>query len=119
MLIERRLRAHRIRRRYDKVMRVSGKVGTYGAAVLAVTGAVVYHLGGVELYRLGWPLCLLGLTMVMAGAGFACEGEAPTVQAYAEGDSDEMPGVARLVNGALAAIGGVLLCTIGIQVWIA
>lgn len=119
MLIERRLRAHRIRRRYDKAMRVCGNVGIYGAAVLAVAGAVAYHFGAQELYYLGWPLCLLGLMLVMAGAGFACSGEAPTVQAYAEGDSDEMPGVARLINGAVAALGGTLLFMMGVQLWIA
>jgi hypothetical protein len=110
-----RLRMHRIRHAAEKVLRFARTAGIIGVALIALGGVIADPLGLPNPFTMTWSMILGGVFLFMAGAGFALSGEAPTVREYAEGKTEEMPGIAKLLQGLLAAAGGMLLFVVGFQ----
>lgn len=110
-----RLRLHRVRRVYNRILRGAYAAGAVGIGAVVLCGMLGPHWGLHIHLEHGWGLALLGLCLLLAGAGHALSGDAPTVQEYAEGDSDAMPASARLFSGLLASAGGVLMALIGLS----
>lgn len=108
-----RLRKHKIRRYSESLLRVCGKVGILGAVMEVVGSKMAESLGAPDIFSMGWPLLLLGALLFMGGVGFALAGEAPTLRDYAEGESEEMPAVGKLLSGLLACSGGIMIAAVG------
>jgi len=109
-----RLRLHKIRRLSESFLRVAGKVGILGAGLVAVGMSLANYLGASEIRTIGWPLLLLGGLLFLGGLGFALAGEATTVRAYAEGDTEEIPSIGKLFSGLAASAGGMAALVIAI-----
>lgn len=114
-----RLRLHRMRRGYYRALRWAYAAGAIGMGAVMLCGMVGPHWGLHVHLEHGWPLALLGLCLLLAGAGHALSGEAPTVQEYAEGESDAMPASARMFSGLLASVGGVIMALMGLSTFMA
>src|SRR5690606_25223449 len=97
-----RLRLHRLRRLAANMLRLARAFGVAGAGVIALGGILAPPLGLPNPFDMGWSMLLLGLCLMVGGVGYALSGEAPTVQSYAEGDTEEMPGLIKLISGLVA-----------------
>ncbi len=51
----------------------------------------------------------------MGGLGFALAGEATTVRTYAEGETEEMPAIGKMLSGLAASAGGITTIVIGVM----
>ncbi|HEY3364786.1 MAG TPA: hypothetical protein VGK74_07040 [Symbiobacteriaceae bacterium] len=103
------LRRHRIERFQDRALRLMGKVGMWGMGLVLAVSVV-----RPALLEQGAMQAAMGLCLVLGGAGFAMSGKGTTVREYAEGDSEDLPDVAKLCGGFMAALGGMSLIVLGL-----
>lgn len=108
-----RLQMHKLRRAQERLLRFLRSAGLACGALLAILFAFAGLIGYERLMNHGGVLVLLGLSLLLGGAGHALSGEAPTVQEYAEEETDEMPGITKLFSGLVASVGGGLMLMIG------
>lgn len=108
-----RLRMHKVRRAQERFFGFLRRVGLACGALLAVLFAFAGPLGYERLMDHGGVLVLLGLSLLLGGAGHALSGDAPSVREYVEEETEEMPGVTKLFSGLVASAGGVLMLMIG------
>lgn len=108
-----RLRMHRIRRTAERLLVWSRNLGLAGAGIIALGGIIAPPLGLPDPFSMAWSKILLGLCLLVGGTGYALAGESHSVRDYLEGETEEMPAMAKLVSGLLASAGGLLLFAIG------
>lgn len=109
-----RLRMHRIRRFYNKVLRWALAVGAAGMVLFTLSGLAHQHFRQGHDGVHGWMLAGLGGSVLLAGIGHALGGAAPTLQEYADEATEELPGISKLFSGLLASCGGVAIVATGI-----
>ncbi len=109
-----RLRMHRLRRLYGRLLLLLRKVGIGGAVIVAAGWTAAMHLGLQGRFGDGWIFIAMGGFLLLGGIGHALAGDAPGIKAYAEGETEEMPGIVKLFSGLMASSGGVLLAMMGI-----
>lgn len=110
-----RLRMHRIRRWSESFLRVAGKVGILGSGLMAVGMTLAGYLGSDGIQTVGWPLLLLGGLLFLGGLGFALAGEVTTVREYAEGETEDMPTIGKVLGGLAASAGGIATVVVGVM----
>lgn len=113
-----RLKMHRARAMQNKFLRIAEKLGLIGTGAITVVMVVAqqFHLSSVA--AAAWQLLLMGGFLALGGLGFALAGDPPTVREYAEGESDEMPALGKLLSGLVACAGGVAVCMIAVtRIW--
>ncbi len=110
-----RLRMHRIRRAYGRAIGFSLASGVIGAALMTVYSILHDHIKHGHSGTHGWILAALGFSLCLAGVGYALHGEAPSVREYAEGESEAMPGISKLLSGLTACGGGMAMFAIGMM----
>lgn len=110
-----RLKMHRARAMQNKFLRIAEKVGLIGTAAIAVVMVVAHELHFESVALAAWQLLLMGGFLALGGLGFALAGDPPTVQEYAEGESEEMPGIGKMFSGLIACAGGLAVCMVAVS----
>lgn len=106
---------HRVRRIYAKALAFALASGVVGGVLMTVYSILHDHIEHGHSGTHGWILAALGLCIFAAGAGYALGGNAPTVREYAEGQSEEMPAITKLLSGLTASGGGIAMLAIGLM----
>lgn len=103
-----RLRLHQVRKLQERALRWMSRIGMVG-----MLGTLVLQVIVPSVMNRGAMLLAIGLSVLMFSIAYAL-GEGPSLREYAEGDSDEIPGIAKLLSGLVASVSGVALIMVGI-----
>lgn len=103
-----RMYLYRVGRSYERWLKLLTGVGLGGLVLTMLLFSLLPGLGQ------DWQMVFMGLCLILAGAGHALQGEGVTVEAYATGESEEMPTVGKVISGLMASAGGLLIGMIGL-----
>ncbi len=104
-----RMWLYRVGRGYERWLKILTGAGFVG---LLLTG-LLYNL--VPEAGRDWQMVFMGICLIVAGMGHALLGEGATLEAYATGETEEMPAITKLLNGLLASAGGLMITMLGLS----
>lgn len=103
-----RLWLYRLGRTYERWLKLATGAG-FGGLLLTVLLRSVAPTVGQD-----WQMIFMGCSLILAGAGHALLGEGVSLERYANGESEEMPTIGKLVSGLVASGSGAMLAVTGL-----